>query len=134
MDIISTHNIMDNDVKLESRYLATQAQTISHFEYSLRLFEIESQQECQRWNALPHSLQIREYHSLERLRNTLEITPLYKRAMQILKINYIGLKLNPPLLLGLQEGRNEEEEGKQSTDIEKDACFYPYEGTPSTEP
>lgn len=60
--------------------------------------------------------------------------PLYKRVMKILKDNWIGLKLGPPLLLGLQEGRNEEEKRKQWKNIEKDACFYPQEGRPCIEP
>ena len=35
---------------------------------------------------------------------------MYKRSMQRLKVNWIGLKLSPPLLLGMLEGRREEEE------------------------
>lgn len=54
--------------------------------------------------------------------------------MQRLKFNWIGLKLNPPLLLGLQEGRNEEEQRKEWTKIENNAHFYPQEGTPFQEP
>lgn len=68
------------------------------------------------------------------LRNALDRTPLYKRAMQRLKVNWIRLKLSPPLLLGLQGGRNEEEERKQWEYIEKNAGFYPQESTPSTKP
>lgn len=55
---------------------------------------------------MPYNLQIREYDSPERLRNALEMTPLYKKAMQILKINWIGPKINLPLMLGFSEGRN----------------------------
>ena len=33
----------------------------------------------------------------------LERAPLYKRAMQAKKIQWLGLKLNPPLLLGLND-------------------------------
>lgn len=55
----------------------------------------------------------------------MERTPMYRRIMQRLKINWIGLKLSPPLLLGLQEGREEEEERKQWANIEKDVNFYP---------
>jgi hypothetical protein len=36
--------------------------------------------------------------------------PMYKHSMQRLKVNWIGLKLSPPLLLGMLEGRREEEE------------------------
>jgi len=71
----------------------------------------KSLQACQRrFHTLPHSLEIREYHSLERLRNSLERKPLYKRIMQRMKIRCIGLKIIPPLLLGLQEGRDKAEE------------------------
>jgi len=59
------------------------------------------------------------------LRNALERTPLYKKAMQILKFNWIRLKLSPPFILGLLEGRKEEEERKQWEEIEKNAGFYP---------
>lgn len=83
---------------------------------------------------MPHNLQIREYHSPERSRNALERIPLYKRVMQILKVKWIGLKLSPPLLLDLKEGRNEEEERKQWKNIRKDEKLYPQEGTQSAEP
>lgn len=53
--------------------------------------------------------------------------------MQRLKTNWIGLKLSPPLLLGMLEGRKEEEERKQWEEIEKHARFYPQEETPSME-
>jgi len=35
------------------------------------------------------------------------------KELQTLKFNRIGLKLSPPLLLGMLEGRKEEEERKQ---------------------
>jgi len=80
----------------------------------LRLLGIESQQACQRrWRTLPYILRIREFHSPERMRDALERIPVYKNAPQRLKINWIGLKLSPPLLLGMLEGRNEEEERKK---------------------
>jgi len=68
-----------------------------------------------RWHVLPHNLQIREYHSPERLTKALERTPLYKRTMLRMKIMWIKLKLNPPFLLGLQQGRYEEEEKREWT-------------------
>ena len=58
---------------------------------------------------------------------------MYKQSMQRLKVNWIGLKLSPPLLLGMLEGIKEEEERKQWEEIEKHARFYPQEETPSTE-
>jgi len=35
--VMSDHNIVSNDSQLSPRYLATQEQTISHFENTLRL-------------------------------------------------------------------------------------------------
>ena len=35
---------------------------------------------------------------------------IYKHSMERLKVNWIGLKLSPPLLLGMLEGRREEKE------------------------
>lgn len=132
MVVISTHNIIANDPNFASRYLATQEQAITHFENELQ--GDESQQGCQRrWSTLPYKLRIREYHSLERMRDAIEMTPLYKNAMQRLKINWIGLKLILPLLLGMLKGRKEEEEIKKWEEIEKYAGFYPQEETPSSE-
>jgi len=59
-----------------------------------------------RWDTLPHSLQIREYHSPMRMKEALSRVPMYKHSMQRLKVNWIGLELGPPLL----RGRREEEE------------------------
>ena len=88
MAIISTHNIIVNDPKLAPRYLATQEKAITHFENTLRLLGNESQQACQRrWNTLPYSLNIRAYHSPERMRDALERTPMYKKALQRLKVS-----------------------------------------------
>jgi len=53
--------------------------------------------------------------------------------MQRLKINWIGLNLSPPFLLGLLEGRKEEEERNKWEEIEKNQWFYPQEETLSTE-
>lgn len=44
------------------------------------------------------------------MKEELRRVPLYKRSMQNLKVNWIGLILSPPLLLGMLEGKNEEEE------------------------
>ena len=77
-----------------------------------------------RWNTLPHSLQIREYHFPMRLREALKIVPMYKNSMQRLKVNWIGIKLSPPLLLGMLEGRREEEWKEQWKDIDRKAVFY----------
>lgn len=82
MVVINNQNIISNDAKLELGYLDTQKKVICHFEETLRMLETESEHACQRrWNDMPHSLQIREYHTLERLKNALANTPLYKRAI-----------------------------------------------------
>jgi len=58
-----------------------------------------------RWNTLPYRLQIREYHSPTRMKEELRRVPMYKSSMQSFKVNWIGLKLSPPLLPGMLEGR-----------------------------
>jgi len=84
----------------------------------LRLLGDESKQACQRrWNTLPYSLKIKEYHSPDRMRDALERFPMYKKTLQRLKVNWIGLNLSPPFLLGMLEGRKEEEETKQWEEI-----------------
>jgi len=88
MVFISTHNIIANDLELAPRYLATQEQAVTHFEDILRLPGDESQQACQRrWGTLPYNIRIRDYHSPKRMRDALERTPLYKKALQRLKID-----------------------------------------------
>ena len=67
-----------------------------------------------RWNNLPHNLRNMDYHTLEILRGALERAPLYKRAMQAKKLQWISLKLNPPLLLGLSDGKHQDEHNKES--------------------
>ena len=72
---------------------------------------------------MPHSLKIRELHSPQRLREALNKTPMDKQSMKRLKVNWIGLKLSPPLLLGMIEGRKEEEEKRQWEEVERKAGF-----------
>ena len=49
---------------------------------------------------------------------------MYKRSMQSLKVNWIGLKLSPPLLLVMLEGRTEEEEQQQWEEVDRKAGFH----------
>ena len=49
---------------------------------------------------------------------------MYKHCMQTLKVNWISLKLSPPLLLGMLEGRREEEEQEQWEEIDGKERFY----------
>ena len=58
---------------------------------------------------------------------------MYKKSMQRLKINWIGLKLSPPLLLRMLEGREEEEEKRQWEEVERKVGFYAQEEETTTE-
>jgi len=105
MALISTHNLIANDPQLAPRYLASQEQAIPHFEDMFRFLGDGSIHAClRRWDTLPYILKIREYHSPQRLIEALNRTPMYKQSMQRLKVNWIGLKLSPPLPLGMLEG------------------------------
>jgi len=41
--------------------------------------------------------------------------------MQRVKVNWIGLKLSPPLLVGMLDGKKEEEERRQWEEVERKA-------------
>ncbi len=111
MALISTHNLLTNNPHIAPRYISDQAQAIAHLEDMERLLRDDCVHACmRRWNTLPHSLQIREYHSPMRMKKALTRVPMYKNSMQTLKVNWIGLKLSPPLLLGMLERKIEEEE------------------------
>jgi len=58
---------------------------------------------------------------------------MYKQSMQRLKVNWIGLKLSPPLLLGMIEEIKEEEEKWQWEEVERKADFYEQEEETTTE-
>ena len=82
MAIISLHNLIENDPQLALRYLASQDQDITHFEDMFKLLGDNNMQACRRrWNTLPHNLKIREYHSPQRMREALNITPMYKQFL-----------------------------------------------------
>ncbi len=133
MAIINTHNLIANDPKLAPRYLVVEEPEVTHFEYMFKLLGDDSQQAYQRRrNTLHYSLKIKEYHSPDRMREALNRTPMYKHALQRLKFNWIGLRPNPPLLLGMLEGRKEEEERKQWEEIEKKVGFYSQEEETTT--
>ena len=134
MALMSTHNLIANDPQLSPMYLSTQEQAISHFEDMFRLLGDDNIHAfLRRWNTLPYNLTIRKYHSPQRMREALNMTPMYKQSMQRLKVNWIGLNLSPPLLLGIIEGRKEEEEKRQLEEVEKKAGFYEQEEETTTE-
>lgn len=56
-----------------------------------------------------------------RLKDALKRVPMYKHSIQRLKVNWIGLTLSPPLILGRLEGIREEEEKEQWKDIDRKA-------------
>ena len=87
-----------------------------------------------RWNSLPHSLKKKEYHTPESLRGALERAPLYKRAIQAKKIQSLGLKLNPPLLLGLNDENETDAQDREWENTEKNNGFHPLGETPTLLP
>ena len=58
---------------------------------------------------------------------------MYKQALQRFKVSWIGLRLSPPLFLGILEGRKEEEERNKWEEIERKARFYSWEEETTTE-
>ena len=77
MALINTHNLLANDPQIAPKYLSNQAQAIAHFEDMFRLLGEDCVYACmRRWNTLPHSLQIREYHSPMRLKEALKRVPM----------------------------------------------------------
>ena len=88
MALINTHNLLANDPQIAPRYLANQTQEIAQFEDMQRLLGDDSVHAYMiRWNTLPHSLQIREYHSPMRMKEALKRVPMYKHSMQRLNVN-----------------------------------------------
>ena len=125
MALINTHNLLSNNPQIAPRYISDQAQAIAHFEDMERLLGDDCvHARMRRWNTLPHSPQIRKYHSPMRMNKALRRVPMYKCSMQRLKVNWIGLKLSTPMLLGMLEGRREEEEKEQWEEKDRKAGFY----------
>lgn len=134
MALVSTHNLLAHNPQIAPRYISDQAQAIAHFEDMERLLGDDCVHACtRRWNTLPHSLQIREYHSPVRMKEALRRVPMYKRSMQRLQVNWIGLKFSGPLLLGRLEGRKEEEEQQQWEEVDRKAGFYDKEEETTSE-
>ena len=51
--------------------------------------------------------------------------------MQAKKIQWLGLKLSPPLLLGLNDERDTDAQDREWENAEKSNGFYPPEGAPT---
>ena len=123
--LISAHKHLSTDPIASLRYVDQQAQAIAQFEDMERLLGENAVQACTcRWNTLAHSLKIREYHTPTRMREALVRVDLYKKSMQSLQASWIGLKLSPPLLLGLTEGNTEEDDSEQWEEVNRKAWFH----------
>ena len=99
---------------------------IGHFDDVSRQIE----EDCimanhRRWNNLSHKVKNREYHTPEILMGALEREPSYKRAMQTKKIQWLGVKLSPPLLLGLNDEKDTDAQDREWKNAEKNNGFYP---------
>ena len=64
----------------------------------------------------------------------MERAPLYKRAMQAKKIRWLGLKLNPPLLLGLTNEEDTNAQDREWENSQNNDGFYPLGETPTLLP
>jgi len=58
------------------------------------------------------------------MREALVRVALYKKSMQNLQASWIGLKLSPPLLLGLIEGSMEKDDSEQWEEVNREAGFH----------
>ena len=68
------------------------------------------------------------------MREALARVDLYKKSMQILQASWIGLKLSPPLLLGLTEGNTEEDDSQKWEEVNMKAGFHINKEDTTTEP
>ena len=123
--LILAHQQLSTNPTTSLRFMDQQAQSIAHFEDMERLLGENVAQACtRRWNTLAHSLKIREYHTPTRMREALVSVALYKKSMQNLQASWIGLKLSPPLLLGLMEGSTETDDNEQWEEVNRRVGFH----------
>ena len=64
----------------------------------------------------------------------MERAPLYKRAMQAKKIQWLGINLCPPLLLGLNDENETYAKDREWENVEKNNGFYPLGENPTLLP
>ena len=132
--LISAHQNLSTDPTASLRFMDKQAQAIAHFEDMERLLGENATQACaRRWNTMAHSLKIQEYHTPTRMKEALVRVALYKKSMQSLQASWIGLKLSPPLLLGMTEGSIEEDGSEQWEEVNRTAGFHVSRGDTTTE-
>jgi len=67
------------------------------------------------------------------MREALVRVALYKKSMQSLQASWIGLKLSPPLLLGMTEGGTEKDDSEQWEEVNRKAGFHISKGDATTE-
>jgi hypothetical protein len=80
---------------------------MAHLDDTLRLVGEEVAEAChRRWNSLPHKLQIKKPHSPNALQFSLIRTTCYKEALRNLKKKWIGIRMNPHLLLHVAQMAN----------------------------
>jgi len=86
--LIYAHQYLAANLQVLLNYVDNQAQAIAHFKDMERLFGVDCLHAyMRRWNTLPHSLRIREYHYPNRMREAMRRVPLYKHSMKNLKAN-----------------------------------------------
>ena len=64
----------------------------------------------------------------------MERAPLYKRAMQAKNIQWLGLKLSPPLLLELNDEKDTDAQDREWENAKNNNGFYPLGETPTLLP
>ena len=132
--IITEHQSLATDPTASLRFMDKQAQAIAHFEDMERLLGESAAQACaRRWNTMAHTLQLREYHTPSRMREALVRAAHYKKSMQSLQANWIGLKLSPPLLLGMAEDNIEDDASEQWEETNRTAGFHVSRGDTTSE-
>jgi hypothetical protein len=95
---------------------------MAHLDDSLRLLGEEVVEYFHmRLHSLPHNLKIIEPHSPNSLQLSLLRKPCYIKVLRKMRKNWIGLRMNPPLLLPIAPvaDLNKEKEGEEWANIGK---------------
>ena len=82
--LIYAHQHLAANSQVLLDYVDKQAQANAHFKDMERLFGDDCLHACmRRWNTLPHSLRIREYHSPNRMREAMRRVPCISTQFKI---------------------------------------------------
>ena len=73
-------------------------------------------------------------HTADSQGDKIQCNTLYKKSVQSLQANWIGLKLSPPLLLGLTKWNTKENDGQQWAEVDRTAGFHTHREDTTTEP